>query len=143
MASLAPLSTALLCKLQWGTPSRCTARAGRPAATLTSETRCGNTCTFPPCATKWSLADHDELTSLQYSRESVSGAQVRCVQIAIDNPASAGQFRVFNQFTEQFSVNQLADIVQKAGNRLDLNVQVCTRPSLPGVHEGAHCKLVS
>lgn len=28
--------------------------------------------------------------------------QVRCVQIAIDNPAARGEFRVFNQFTEQF-----------------------------------------
>ena len=93
--------------------------------------------------TNWSLADHDELTSLQYIRESVSGTQVRCVQIAIDNPASAGQFRVFNQFTEQFSVNQLADIVQKAGNRLDLNVQVCKGPSLPGWLKRAHCGSVA
>lgn len=28
--------------------------------------------------------------------------QVRCIQIAIDNPASKGEMRVFNQFTEMF-----------------------------------------
>jgi UDP-sulfoquinovose synthase len=33
--------------------------------------------------------------------------QVRCIQIAIDNPASKGEMRVYNQITEQFSVNQV------------------------------------
>ena len=51
-------------------------------------------------------------------------AQVRCVQLAIDHPAEAGEFRVFNQFTEQFSVNDLARIVTAAGAKLDLDVQV-------------------
>lgn len=50
--------------------------------------------------------------------------QVRCIQIAIDNPAPEGQMRVFNQFTEQFSVNQLAEIVTREGNKMGLNVQV-------------------
>ena len=45
-------------------------------------------------------------------------------QIAIDNPANKGEMRVFNQFTEQFSVNQLADIVSKEGKKLGLDVQV-------------------
>lgn len=49
-------------------------------------------------------------------------ASVRCIQIAIDNPAKQGEFRVFNQFTEQFSVNQLADIVEKEGKKLGLTV---------------------
>ena len=44
--------------------------------------------------------------------------------MAIDNPASRGEMRVFNQFTEQFSVNDIASIVQKAGNKLGLNVEV-------------------
>ena len=50
-------------------------------------------------------------------------AQVRCIQIAIDNPAAKGEFRVFNQFTEQFSVNQLAAIVQQQGAKAGLDVQ--------------------
>ncbi|NEN90987.1 MAG: NAD-dependent epimerase/dehydratase family protein [Okeania sp. SIO3H1] len=40
---------------------------------------------------------------------------VRCMEIAIANPAEAGKFRVFNQFTEMFSVGDLAMMVQKAG----------------------------
>lgn len=47
------------------------------------------------------------------------------MQLAIDNPAKAGEFRVFNQFTEQFSVNELAEIVKKGGSKLGLDVQVC------------------
>jgi UDP-sulfoquinovose synthase len=34
-----------------------------------------------------------------------------CVELAIANPADAGEYRVFNQFTESFSVRQLADQV--------------------------------
>ncbi|MGG7377327.1 NAD-dependent epimerase/dehydratase family protein, partial [Escherichia coli] len=36
---------------------------------------------------------------------------VRCVELAILNPAEHGEFRVFNQFTEEFSVAQLAEMV--------------------------------
>lgn len=50
-----------------------------------------------------------------------------CSQIAIDNPAKSGEMRVFNQFTEQWSVNQLAEIVGREGKKLGLNVQVRNR----------------
>jgi UDP-sulfoquinovose synthase len=33
---------------------------------------------------------------------------VRCVEIALEHPARAGQYRVFNQFTELFAVEDLA-----------------------------------
>jgi UDP-sulfoquinovose synthase len=36
---------------------------------------------------------------------------VRCVEIACQNPAEPGEFRVFNQFTESFSVEELAQMV--------------------------------
>jgi len=49
---------------------------------------------------------------------------VRCMQIAIDNPAKKGEFRVFNQFTELFSVNQLADLVSKLGTKIGLDVKI-------------------
>ena len=49
---------------------------------------------------------------------------VRCMEIAIANPAEAGKFRVFNQFTEMFSVLDLAEMVKKAGKTLDLDVQI-------------------
>jgi UDP-sulfoquinovose synthase len=34
-----------------------------------------------------------------------------CVALAIDHPAERGEFRVFNQFTESFSVAQMAEMV--------------------------------
>ncbi len=49
---------------------------------------------------------------------------VRCVELALANPAQAGEFRVFNQFTEMFSVGDLALMVKKAGNALGLHVEV-------------------
>ncbi|MEL6248343.1 MAG: NAD-dependent epimerase/dehydratase family protein [Cyanobacteria bacterium J06648_16] len=49
---------------------------------------------------------------------------VRCVEIACNNPANKGEFRVFNQFTEMFSINDLAMMVKKAGNTLGVDVEV-------------------
>ncbi len=49
---------------------------------------------------------------------------VRCVEIACLHPAAPGEFRVFNQFTEQFSVLQLAHMVESAGKKLGLEVRV-------------------
>ena len=49
---------------------------------------------------------------------------VRCVEIACMNPAARGECRVFNQFTEQFSVLDLAHMVQHAGKELGLTVKV-------------------
>ena len=37
-----------------------------------------------------------------------------CVELALLNPADAGEFRVFNQFTESFSVLQMAEMVADA-----------------------------
>ena len=49
---------------------------------------------------------------------------VRCVEIACLNPADQGECRVFNQFTEQFSVLELAGMVQTAGEKLGLTIEV-------------------
>jgi UDP-sulfoquinovose synthase len=37
-----------------------------------------------------------------------------CVELAITNPAEEGEYRVFNQFTESFSVAELAEMVAAA-----------------------------
>jgi Nucleoside-diphosphate-sugar epimerases len=47
-----------------------------------------------------------------------------CVGLAVENPAKSGELRVFNQFTEVFSVNQLAKHVAKVGIQLGLNVKL-------------------
>ncbi|NEO99707.1 MAG: NAD-dependent epimerase/dehydratase family protein [Symploca sp. SIO2E9] len=49
---------------------------------------------------------------------------VRCMELAIANPAEPGQLRVFNQFTELFSVGDLAMKVKQAGNTLGLDVDI-------------------
>jgi UDP-sulfoquinovose synthase len=49
---------------------------------------------------------------------------VRCIEIACLNPAAQGECRVYNQFTEQFSVLDLARLVQTAGEKLGLTVEV-------------------
>jgi UDP-sulfoquinovose synthase len=47
-----------------------------------------------------------------------------CVELAALNPAERGEFRVFNQFTEQFSVLQLAELVKEAGEHLGHSVEI-------------------
>ena len=49
---------------------------------------------------------------------------IQCVELATLNPAAQGEFRVFNQFTEQFSVQELATLVQHAGREHGLEVVV-------------------
>ncbi|WP_088891744.1 NAD-dependent epimerase/dehydratase family protein [Leptolyngbya ohadii] len=49
---------------------------------------------------------------------------VRCIELAVNNPADRGEFRVFNQFTELFSVGDLANMVQKAGSAMGLKVEI-------------------
>lgn len=49
---------------------------------------------------------------------------VRCIELAIATPAEAGKMRVFNQFTELFSIRDLAMLVQKAGATLGVKVEV-------------------
>lgn len=62
---------------------------------------------------------------------------VQCVELAIANPAKQGEFRVFNQFTEQFSVNELAALVTKAGEKLGLEVKTISVPN-PRVEAEEH-----
>lgn len=62
---------------------------------------------------------------------------VQCVELAIANPAQRGEFRVFNQFTEQFSVNELAALVTRVGQKLGLEVQTISVPN-PRVEAEEH-----
>ncbi|HVO54619.1 MAG TPA: NAD-dependent epimerase/dehydratase family protein [Solirubrobacterales bacterium] len=47
-----------------------------------------------------------------------------CVELAALNPADRGEFRVFNQFTEQFSVLELAEKVKAAAEHLGYSVEI-------------------
>lgn len=49
---------------------------------------------------------------------------LKCVEIAINNPAAEGEFRVFNQFTETFSLAELAAMVRHAAGQLGMSVEI-------------------
>jgi UDP-sulfoquinovose synthase len=49
---------------------------------------------------------------------------VRCIELACLNSAARGECRVFNQFTEQFSVKDIAIKVQEAGKDLGMKVEI-------------------
>jgi UDP-sulfoquinovose synthase len=54
---------------------------------------------------------------------------LNCIKLSVENPAAPGELRVFNQFTETFSVNDLADRVAKTGQQLGLDVQIKSIPN--------------
>jgi UDP-sulfoquinovose synthase len=62
---------------------------------------------------------------------------VRCIELACLTPASPGEFRVFNQFTEQFSVLELASLVQAAARHMGIDVAIDHLPD-PRVEAEEH-----
>lgn len=54
---------------------------------------------------------------------------LQCVRLAVENPANKGEFRVMNQFTEIFSVNELADKVKFAAKKLGIDVTIKNYPN--------------
>lgn len=49
---------------------------------------------------------------------------LQCVMLAVQNPPETGELRIFNQFTETFTVNELAEKVANAGRSLGIDVKV-------------------
>ena len=49
---------------------------------------------------------------------------IRCIELAIAAPPTEGEYRVFNQFTEQFSLLELAEMVVKQSNHFGLEAQL-------------------
>ena len=62
---------------------------------------------------------------------------VRCIELACQSPASRGECRVYNQFTEQFSVLELAQMVETVGKKLGMNVEIDHLPD-PRVEAEEH-----
>jgi UDP-sulfoquinovose synthase len=54
---------------------------------------------------------------------------LQCVELAVANPAALGEYRVFNQFTEQFSVAELAELVRRSAAELGREVEVRSFPN--------------
>lgn len=49
---------------------------------------------------------------------------LRCVELASENPPKAGELRILNQFTETFSVNELAKKVQSAAKDFGIKTEI-------------------
>ncbi|NOZ69374.1 MAG: NAD-dependent epimerase/dehydratase family protein [Deferribacteres bacterium] len=49
---------------------------------------------------------------------------MQCVYLAATKPAGQGELRIFNQVTEVFSVNELAEKVQAVGSKLGYDVKI-------------------
>jgi UDP-sulfoquinovose synthase len=54
---------------------------------------------------------------------------LQCVELTADNPADPGEFRVYNQFTESFTVKELAEKVRHAGSEIGVEVTVDNIPN--------------
>ena len=62
---------------------------------------------------------------------------LQCVELAVANPAELGEYRVFNQFTEQFSVSELAALVRESAGHAGIDVEVKRFPN-PRVEAERH-----
>ncbi len=62
---------------------------------------------------------------------------LQCVELAVANPADLGEYRVFNQFTEQFSVSELAALVKESAAHAGLEVEIKAFPN-PRVEAERH-----
>ena len=49
---------------------------------------------------------------------------LQCVRLAVEKPAEPGELRIFNQFVETFSVNELAQRVVDAAGSIDMPVEI-------------------
>jgi len=51
---------------------------------------------------------------------------IKCLSIAVENPPDPGEYRVFNQLDEVYSVRELAEHVSRTGDGLGLQVKIGT-----------------
>jgi len=54
---------------------------------------------------------------------------LQCLRLSIENPAQPGELRIFNQFVETFSVNDIAERVRASGDRLGISVKIQNLPN--------------
>jgi UDP-sulfoquinovose synthase len=62
---------------------------------------------------------------------------IRCIELAIASPAGEGEYRVFNQITEQFSLAELAEMVATQSKRFGLEARIKHLPN-PRVEAEQH-----
>ena len=62
---------------------------------------------------------------------------MQSLRLAVEHPADAGQYRVFNQFDAYYSVNHLADVVHKVATEFGLHPTI-EHPADPRVEAEQH-----
>jgi len=62
---------------------------------------------------------------------------MQSLRLAVEHPAKAGEYRVFNQFDAYYSVNELAELVQRVGTELGLHPTI-EHPPDPRVEAEQH-----
>jgi nucleoside-diphosphate-sugar epimerase len=62
---------------------------------------------------------------------------MQSLRLAVENPAQPGEYRVFNQFDAYYSVNELADLVQRVGREVGLDPTI-EHPPDPRVEAEQH-----
>jgi UDP-sulfoquinovose synthase len=62
---------------------------------------------------------------------------IRCIKLSIASPPGEGEYRVFNQFTEQFSLVELAETVVERSKQFGLDAQIKHVPN-PRVEAEQH-----
>ncbi|MCI3922237.1 NAD-dependent epimerase/dehydratase family protein [Paenibacillus sp. TRM 82003] len=62
---------------------------------------------------------------------------VRCIEISAEHPADHGEFRVFNQFTEEFSVADLAEKVKRVADEEGVPTRIA-RVENPRIEKESH-----
>ena len=62
---------------------------------------------------------------------------LECIAIALRNPPRPGEMSILNQFTEVFSILDLAHLVKQSGDDLKLNVEIVNIPN-PRVEKEDH-----
>lgn len=54
---------------------------------------------------------------------------LQCVELALNSPVPRGELRILNQFTEAFSVNELAERVRAAAKTIGIDAQIQSIPN--------------
>lgn len=62
---------------------------------------------------------------------------IKCIEIAVTNPPKKGEYRVFNQFAEVFSLASLATLIVNQAKKLDLKSKI-TYINNPRVEKESH-----
>lgn len=67
---------------------------------------------------------------------------MRCIELAINHPAEAGEYRVFNQITEQFRLHDIADRVATVATQRGLDTRIVSVPNPRVETEDHHFQVV-